>query len=136
MSSVQVALQRCLNSPYLYVDETKRLEVHDELALSQKYYGLAEASYAEDDESSALKQVWGAMYHAARALVFMAGYKVDQLRCLEIVLLAHYPAITEDDIKELRRGQELVGNRDVALGRARQFMNKTESLLQVDQARR
>lgn len=128
MSLIQNRLQRCLNGPYLAVDQSKANQVSGEIAASQKFYDQAVVSFQEGDEATGLKQVWGAMYRAARGLVYRAGYRVEQLQCLEVVMLAHYPDITDEDIAELRRAQELLGPPDAALARARGFMDKIASL--------
>lgn len=126
---VPTALQRCLNSPYLAVDESMRQQVQEELAHSRKFYEQAQGSFDEEDQATGLKEVWAAMYHAARALVYQAGYRVVQLRCLEVALQASYPEITNEDILALRRAQALVGPPDEAMARARAFMDKASSLL-------
>jgi hypothetical protein len=126
--AVPTALQRCLNSPYLAVDESMRQRVGEERSRATQFYAEAEASFAEGDEATGLKQAWGAIYHAARALVYKAGYRVEQLRCMEIALQASYPSISDDDIRDLRRAQELVGPPPAALARAKQFMDKAAAL--------
>lgn len=124
------ALQRCLNSPYLSVDENKRSQAQSELAAARDFYQQAVSSFKNNDEATGLKRVWSVMFRAARGLVYEAGYEVDQLRCLEIVLLEHYPdQITQDDIHELRRAQELIGPPDAALTRANSFMRKASALV-------
>ncbi|MGH2542588.1 MAG: hypothetical protein ACRDIB_07320, partial [Ardenticatenaceae bacterium] len=85
--------------------------------------------FKEEDEATGLKQAWAAMFRAARALVYNAGYGVDQLRCMEVALEAHYPDITGDDILALRRAQELVGPPAAAMERAQQFVAKAEGLV-------
>lgn len=129
MSSARVALARCLRGPYLVIDQSMSSQADAEFSAAKEFLQQAAASFDEQDEASGLKQAWGAMFRAARGLAYKAGYRVEQLRCLEVTLLAHYPdAISEDDIVELRRAQELVGPRDVALERARRFLQKAESL--------
>ncbi|MDQ4076697.1 MAG: hypothetical protein M3220_10690 [Chloroflexota bacterium] len=130
MRRAQTALQRCLNSPYLWRDESKRGQVEDELAGARELLKRARTSFNEEDEATGLKQSWGAMFRAAHGLVYNAGYMAEQLRCLEVVLQAHYPDITEEDIAGLRRAQELVGPPDVAIERARTFIDKAASLVQ------
>jgi hypothetical protein len=127
-ATIQYELQRCLRSPYLALDDSRRNRVADELAAAQQLFGQAQTSFAENDEATGLKEVWGAVYRAARALAYKAGYRVEQLHCLEVVLRAHYPTIGDEEIAEMRRAQELVGTRDVALSRAQQFLNKAMSL--------
>jgi hypothetical protein len=128
-ASVQAALGRCLRSPYLAVDESRRGQVQSELDAARQLYEQALASFTEDDEATGLKQVWAAVYRSARALAYKAGYRVDQLECLETVLRVHYPAIGDEEIAEMRRAQELVGTREVAIARARRFMEKVASLV-------
>lgn len=127
-TNIQYELQRCLRSPYLALDDSRRSQVQGELAAAQQLFGQAQTSFAENDEATGLKEAWGAVYRAARALVYKAGYRVEQLHCLEVVLRAHYPAIGDEEIAEMRRAQELVGTRDVALNRARNFLDKVASL--------
>jgi hypothetical protein len=129
MIVARTALQRCLNSPYLWVAEGMRNEVASEFAAARQFLELAQRSFGEQDEATGLKQAWAAMFRAARGLVYNAGYGVDQLRCMEVVLEVHYPAITGDDIIALRRAQELVGPPDIALERARQFVAGAEAML-------
>lgn len=123
------ALQRCLNSPYLSQDESQRARASEDLAAARTFYDAAVTSFTESDEATGLKQVWGSMFRAARSLARKAGYRVDQLRCLEVVLRVHYPTgITEADIADLRRAQELLGPPDVALRRAKSFLEKVSTL--------
>ncbi len=128
MSSAQTALQRCLNSPYLWQDESRRGQAQGEIAAARALLAQAQGSFDEADEATGLKQAWGAMFRAARALVYRAGYMVEQLRCLEVVLESHYPAISGEDILALRRAQELVGPAPEAMARARAFVDKAASL--------
>lgn|SRR5690554_816370 len=129
--AIDAELKRCLRSPYLSEDPTKKSEARGELEAAQDLYQKAEQSFQADDEATGLKQAWGAMFRAARALVYSAGYTVDGLRCMEIVLEAHYlgKGLEMEDIGELRRAQELVGPPDAALARARAFMEKAAALL-------
>ena len=123
------ALQRCLNSPYLSVDESKRSQVQEEFAAARNYYQQATSSFKQNDEATGLKRVWSVMFRSARALAYKAGYQVEQLHCLEVALLEHYPEqITKDDIAQLRKAQELIGPPDVALKRAKSFMQKASLL--------
>lgn len=122
------ALQRCLNSPYLSRDESQRARASEDMAAARKFYQDALTSFNESDEATGLKQAWGSMFRAARALACKAGYRVDQLRCLEVVLRVHYPTLTEEDIADLRRAQELLGPPDVALRRAKSFLDKVSTL--------
>ncbi len=123
------ALQRCLNSPYLSVDDNKPSQVQNEFAAARDYYQQAVSSFKGNDEATGLKRVWSVMFRSARALAYKAGYKVEQLHCLEVVLLEHYPnQITQDDIGQLRQAQELLGPPDAALNRAQSFMKKASAL--------
>ena len=126
---VEIALQRCLNSPYLGEDPARRAAVPQEMERADLFLAQARQSFEAADEAAGLKQVWGAVYHAARALVFQAGYHVEQLHCLEVALLAHYPALGEDAIHELRQAQALVGPPAAALARAAQWRSRTGELL-------
>lgn len=128
MSRAHTALQRCLNSPYLWTDPSRRGQVQGELEAAQALLVQARQSFDEADEATGLKQSWGAMFRAARALAFHAGYMVEQLRCLEVVLEAHFPAISAEDIVALRRAQELAGPPAAALARAEQFVEKAQGL--------
>lgn len=128
VTQAKTALQRCLNSPYLFVAETNRQEVRNELAAADDFLQKAETSFGEQDEATGYKQAWAAMFRAGRALVYKAGYGVDQLRCMEVVLQSHYPEVTDEDILALRRAQELLGPPDAALERARSFIRKMKSL--------
>lgn len=129
--AIEAALERCLRSPYLTKDERKRTEAQGELAVARDLYAQAEQSFQAEDEATGLKQAWGAIFRAARGLVYAAGYDVDSLRCLEVVLEAHYVGrgLTMEEINELRKAQELLGPADVALARARAFMDKAATLL-------
>lgn len=123
------ALQRCLNSPYLSIEENKAAGVQQELDAARRFYRQCVSSFRENDEAAGLKQAWAVMFRAARALVYKAGYQVEQLRCLEIVLLEHYPGqISQDDINQLRHAQELAGPPNVAMERAKQFLQKVTEL--------
>ena len=66
-------LQRCLNSPYLFEDDSMARQLPDELRASDDLYAKAVASFDEGDEATGLKQAWGAMYRAAREL----GHDLD-----------------------------------------------------------
>lgn len=129
LSVKSAALQRCLNSPYLSVDDNKPSQVQNEFAAARDYYQQAVSSFKSNDEATGLKRVWSVMFRCARALAYKAGYKVEQLHCLEVVLLEHYPKqITQDDIGQLRQAQELLGPPDAALNRAQSFMKKASAL--------
>lgn len=120
-------LQRCLNGPYLFEDDSKRGQVQEEVRASQVFYEKAVASFNEKDEATGLKEVWAAMYRAARALAYKAGYRVEQLHCMQVVLREHFSdVIAEEDIHELVLAQELAGPPDAALARARTFMDKVK----------
>ncbi|MBA3534743.1 MAG: hypothetical protein H0T73_22755 [Ardenticatenales bacterium] len=138
MSHAQVDLQRYLKSPYLRLDESKRGQADAEFAAAQTFLQQAESSFKENDEATGLKQAWAAMFRAARGLAYRAGYHVEQLRSLEVVLASHYPPITQDDITDLRRAQELLGPPAVAVERARVFIHKTKPLTPqaIDSARK
>lgn len=101
------------------------------MAAARDLFDKAEQSFQADDEATGLKQAWGAMFRAARGLVYAAGYEVDGLRCVEIVLEAHYldRGLEMEDIADLRRAQELAGPPEAALARARAFMEKAARLL-------
>ena len=87
---IQANLERCLRSPYLRRDERKRQEIGAELAAAQDLYNQAKTSFEAEDTTTGMKQAWGAIFRAARALVYAAGYDFDGLRCMEVVLEAHY----------------------------------------------
>ncbi|HBY96242.1 MAG: hypothetical protein M5U01_43420 [Ardenticatenaceae bacterium] len=129
--AIEAELKRCLNSPYLKLDPTRKTQARGELDAARDLFRKAEQSFQADDEATGLKQAWGAMFRAARGLVYAAGYEVDLLRCMEIALEAHYlgKGLEMEDIAELRRAQELVGPPDAALARARAFMDKAARLL-------
>lgn len=129
--TIEAELKRCLRSPYLAQDAGKKALVPEELAAARDLYQKAEQSFQAADEATGLKQVWGAMFRAARALVYAAGYEVDGLRCLEVVIEAHYVGrgIERADIAELRRAQELAGPGGAALERAQTFMQKVAGLV-------
>lgn len=117
-------LQRCLNSPYLFEDGSKKNLVQEELRVANELYNKAVASFDEGDEATGLKQVWGSMYRAGRALVYKAGYRVEQLYCMQVVLHEHYSdRVSDTDIDQLRIAQELIGPPAKALERARDFKN-------------
>jgi len=71
---IQANLERCLRSPYLRRDELKRQEIGAELAAAQDLYNQAKTSFEAEDTTTGMKQAWGAMFRAARALVYAAGY--------------------------------------------------------------
>lgn len=120
-------LQRCLNGPYLFEDDSKRGQVNEEMLSAQDFYNKAVASFNEKDEATGLKEVWAAMYRAARALAYKAGYRVEQLHCMQVVLRDHYSnVLSDDDIHQLVLAQELAGPPDAALARARAFMDKAK----------
>ncbi|MDQ7028386.1 MAG: hypothetical protein Q9O62_00720 [Ardenticatenia bacterium] len=129
--TIQADLERCLRSPYLRRDETKRNDVDRELEGAHELLALARLSFEEDDEATGLKQAWGAMFRAGRALAYAAGYDVDGLRCLEIVLWAHYvgQGLEEADMTAFRQAQQLVGPPDTAVERAQNFVQKAVTLL-------
>lgn len=123
-------LQRCLNSPYLFEDDSKKSQVQDEMRASQELYDKAVTSFDEGDEATGLKQVWGAMYRAARALAYKAGYRVEQLHCMQVVLREHYSdSLSDADIDQLRIAQELIGPPAKALERARDFRNHVSRIV-------
>lgn len=120
-------LQRCLNGPYLFEDQSKRSQVSEELNAAKDLYAKASASFNENDEASGLKQTWGAMYRAARALAYKAGYRVEQLYCMQVVLREYYrDTFTDTDLDQLRLAQELMGPPKVALERARTFLEQVQ----------
>lgn len=122
-------LQRSLNSPYLFEDDSKKSQVQEELRAAEDLYNKAVASFGENDEASGLKQAWGAMYRAARALVFKAGYRAEQLHAMQVVLHEHYSdSFTAEDIDQLRIAQELIGPPAKALERARNFKNQVSRI--------
>lgn len=129
--AIEAELKRCLSSPYLKRDPSKPSQARGELEAAEDLYRKAEQSFQADDEATGLKQAWGAMFRAARGLVYAAGYKVDLLRCMEIVLEAHYldKGLEMSDIAALRRAQELGGPPDAALARARAFIDTAARLL-------
>lgn len=131
--TIKADLERCLRSPYLSKDESKPSLAGKLLEDARDLLDEARVSFEEDDETTGLKQAWGAMYRAGRALVFAAGYDVDRLDCLEIVLHAHYAdsGLTEDDLAEFQKAQELVGTPEEAIGRAEAFLEKSERVLQT-----
>lgn len=135
--TVKADLERCLRSPYLWKDESKREQVAQQLEGAKELLEQARISFQEEDEATGLKQAWGAMFRAGRALVYAAGYDVDGLRCLEIVLWAHYVGrgLSEEDMVAFRQAQQLVGPPDAAIERARAFVEKVTGILQQAQVR-
>ncbi len=129
MDLAQTALQRCLNSPYLWKDESRPSQAAGELATARQFLEQAARSFAEADEATGLKEAWAAIFRATRALVYRAGYMAEQLRCMEVVLSAHYPSVSADDIAAMRRAQELAGPPAAAMERARAFVDKAASLV-------
>lgn len=127
-SSVLVALQRCLNSPYLRENEAKRGESAAEFDKARGYLEQARSVFDGDDEATGYKHVWSAVFHAARALVYHAGYDVDQLKCMEVVLRAKIDGFTEDEVRVMRQAQELVGPPEEALNRAAAFIDRATAL--------
>ncbi len=130
--TIQADLERCLRSPYLWEDEAKRNDVSRELEGAHELLEQARVSFQEEDEATGLKQAWGAMFRAGRALVYAAGYDVDGLRCLEIVLWAHYvgQGLEEEDMHAFRQAQQLVGPPEAAVERAQSFVEKVAGILQ------
>lgn len=127
-SSVKVALQRCLNSPYLRENSAKSGESAVEFEKARGYLENARAAFDDDDEATGYKRIWAAVFHAARALVYRAGYDVDQLKCMEIALRAHYESIGDEEIRVMRQAQELVGPPEAALERAAAFLGRATAL--------
>jgi hypothetical protein len=128
---IDAALKRCLNGPYLSQDPSKPAQAAAELDTARTFYTQAEQSFQAQDEATGLKQAWGAIFRAARALVYAAGYNVDSIRCLEVALEAHYldRGLTIEDLQAVRKAQELVGPASAALARASSFLDKTAYLL-------
>lgn len=131
--TLKADLERCLRSPYLSKDDSKPPLAAKLLQDARDLLDEARVSFEEEDEATALKQVWGAVYRAGRGLVFAAGYDVDRLDCLQIVLRAHYVGngLTETDLEEFVRAQELVGTSEEALERAEVFLDKTDRIVKT-----
>nr|WP_290665143.1 hypothetical protein [Ardenticatena sp.] len=132
---IQANLERCLRSPYLRRDERKRQEIGAELAAAQDLYNQAKTSFEAEDTTTGMKQAWGAMFRAARALVYAAGYDFDGLRCMEVVLEAHYlgKGLEAADFDAFRAAQKLHGAPEEALARASAFIEKVKQVLQTTQ---
>lgn len=129
--TLKADLERCLRSPYLSKDDSKPPLAEKLLQDARDLLDEARVSFEEEDEATGLKQAWGAMYRAGRGLVFAAGYDVDRLDCLQIVLRAHYVGngLTEEDLDEFVRAQELVGTPEEAIARAETFLDKTDQIV-------
>lgn len=131
--TLKVDLERCLRSPYLSKDETKPPLASQMVDAGYDLLEQARVSFDEEDEVTGLKQAWGAMYRAGKGLVYAAGYDVDRLDCLELVLRVHYVenGLDDADIEEFRRAQELVGTPEEALTRAERFLEKVSEILRT-----
>lgn len=131
--TIKADLERCLRSPYLSKDDSKPALAATLLQNARDLLDDARVSFEEEDQATGLKQAWGAMYRAGRGLVFAAGYDVDRIDCLEIVLRAHYVGngLTENDLEEFQRAQELVGTPEEALERAEGFLDKTDKIVKT-----
>jgi len=126
------ALQDCLEGPYLKADETVTGLVEEELAGADELYQQAKSSWAAEDAPATLKQAYGAMYRAARALSFAKGYRPEGYRCLEIVLKTFWVGdgkLSTNDLQTLRQAQGLQGKPADNLETAAEFVQRVKHIL-------
>lgn len=129
------ALQDCLEGPYLRADDTTTGLVDAELAGAEELYQQAKESWEKEDIASTLKQSYGAMFRAARALVFAKGYRPEGYRCLETVLKAFWLGngkLSTGDLAALRHQQGLNGTPAENLEQAGDFVQRVNTLLSAE----
>jgi uncharacterized protein (UPF0332 family) len=122
-------LQYCLNSPYLWYDETSNTLVTKDL---EKAAQLSKEAKEKKDVIDQLNTAYQSMYCAAQALLHSINYKVSGFRCLITVLEEFFVKQGSFDrlnIDRIVRAQKLEGTPQEAFEAADHFLAATTAIL-------
>lgn len=127
-------LQKCLDSPYLFVDEEAPTRVGTLLSKAGDRLEAAATilSGGQGDLADATFLSYEAMFSCVRALVYAKGYREAGLRCLLLACENLYVKTGEVDaqhIHDFERAQSLRLPPEEALAAASKFVKRTLELL-------
>lgn len=127
-------LQKCLDSPYLFVDEAAPGRVSGLLALAGERLDAASRLHrsGQADQTDTGLFAYEAMFAALRALVYAKGYREAGLRCLLLACEQFYVRPGQLDAEHLRafeRAQSLKMDPAAILEAAIAFDRRARELL-------
>ena len=102
-------LEYCLNSPYLWFDETSAALVPKDLENAEK---LLKSAQEQKDPIEMMNKAYQSMYCATMALLHSIRYKASGFRCIVTVLEEYFVQngkLQRVQVDNLIRAQKLIG---------------------------
>jgi uncharacterized protein (UPF0332 family) len=122
-------LQYCLNSPYLWFDETSNTLVTKDLEKAEQ---LLKESKEKKDIIDQLNTAYQSMYCAAQALLHSINYKASGFRCVITVLEEFFVkrgSLDRIHVDALVRAQKLEGTPQESIDAAEKFLGAAKQVL-------
>lgn len=122
-------LEYCLNSPYLWYDETSAALIPKDLENAEK---LLKAVPEQKDQIEMLNKAYQSMYSATMALLHSIRYKASGFRCIVTVLEEYFVKngkLQRVQVDNLIRAQKLLGTSQENVEAAGQYLEEVKKLL-------
>jgi uncharacterized protein (UPF0332 family) len=122
-------LEYCLNSPYLWFDETSAALVPKDLENAEK---LLKAAQEQKDQIEMLNKAYQSMYCATMALLHSIRYKASGFRCIVTVLEEYFVQngkLSRVHVDNLIRSQKLKGTPQENVEAAGPYLEEVKKIL-------
>jgi uncharacterized protein (UPF0332 family) len=122
-------LEYCLQSPYLWYDETSATLVPKDLENSEK---LLKEAQEQKDPIQMLNKAYQSMYCATMALLHSIRYKASGFRCIVTVLQEYFvqnEKLQRVHVDNLIRAQKLLGTAQENVEAAGPFLEEVKKIL-------
>lgn len=122
-------LEYCLQSPYLWYDETSATLVPKDLENSEK---LLKEAQEQKDPIQMLNKAYQSMYCATMALLHSIRYKASGFRCIVTVLQEYFVQngkLQRVHVDNLIRAQKLLGTAQENVEAAGPFLEEVKKIL-------
>ena len=122
-------LQYCLESPYLWFDETANTLVSKDLEKAEK---LLKEAKEKKDPLDQINTAYQSMYAATQALLHSINYKASGFRCVVTVLEEHFirqGMLERIHLDHLLRGQKMEGTPQENLGAAEIYLVEVKKIV-------
>jgi uncharacterized protein (UPF0332 family) len=122
-------LEYCLQSPYLWYDETSATLVPKDLENAEK---LLKEAQEQKDPIQMLNKAYQSMYCATMALLHSIRYKASGFRCIVTVLQEYFVQngkLQRVHVDNLIRAQKLLGSAQENVEAAGPFLEEVKKIL-------
>jgi uncharacterized protein (UPF0332 family) len=123
------SLKSCLDSRYVWFDETANTLVKKDLESADKF---AKEMRAGKDALDQLNTAYMAVYCATNALLHSINYKASNYRCIISVLIEYFVVkgmLDKNDVQTVLKTQKLEGTPEENFEAADKFVAKVKQIL-------